>query len=105
MKSIVLIILITFSLSVKSSDRWTDWSEIGVVYTYTTPNSLHVHLIGETCPNTKNYFSITDAKQANAAQLVSMILVAKSSKKKVRVFYDSNESDTFCYFKGLQIEQ
>lgn len=105
MKSIILVILITFSFFAKSANQWTDWKEIGMVYTYTVPNSLHVYLIGETCPNTKNYFSITDAKQANAAQLVSMILVAKSSKKKVRVFYNPNESDTLCYFKGLQVEQ
>jgi len=104
MKFLVLALFI-FSTSVKSANQWTDWSEIGLVYTYTTPNSLHVYLIGETCPNTKNYFSITDAKQANAAQLVSMILVAKSSKKKVRVFYDPNEGEVQCFFKGLQIEQ
>lgn len=104
MKYIMLTLLI-FSTSAKSAGQWTDWKEIGLVYTYTVPSSLHVYLIGETCPNTKNYFSITDAKQANAAQLVSMILVAKSSKKKVRVFYDPNDSDTLCYFKGLQIEQ
>lgn len=104
MKTILAIIIVFFSLNAKADNQWTDWREIGLVYTYTSVDSLYVYLEGENCPATKNYFSIIGTKQANASQLISMVLTAKASRKKVRIQYDPDENETMCYFKGLQIE-
>ena len=104
MKTILAIIIVFFSFNAKAESQWTDWREVGLVYTYVSVNTLHVYLVGEDCPSTKNYFSISGTQQANASQLISMILTAKASKKKVKIKYDSDQSSSHCYFSGLQIE-
>ena len=104
MKTILIVMMLLLSLNAKADIQWTEWREIGLVYTYTSVDSLYVYLEGENCPATKNYFSIIGTKQANASQLISMVLTAKASRKKVRIQYDPNEHETHCYFKGMQIE-
>ena len=101
-----LFILFLFVSSICSANStWTDFREIGVVYTYTKKDSMYVYLKGVTCPNTKNYFTVDGTVQENASQLVSMILAARMAKVPVNIHYNPAESSEFCYVKGLQLQE
>ena len=104
-KILLIVMLLSFSSFVSASNKWSEWGEVGMVYTYNDPDSLYVYLKSEQCPNTKKYFSITKGQQGNAKQLISMVLTAKAAKKRIRILYDPNENQTMCYFRGLQIEE
>ena len=95
------LILLSASLPLYAANTWTQFRNIGDIYTYTDKDTLYVNLEGINCPNTKNYFSIHPAHMDNAKQLISMVLAAKMSKTQINVLYDPEASSTFCYFKGL----
>ena len=103
-KLIFSMMLLCGFTSVNAAPAWTGWQDIGVVYTYASPDTMYVWLDGVQCPNTKKYFTISPANTNNAKQLISMILSAKMAKSKVSVFYESGIDATHCYFKGLQIQ-
>ncbi len=105
MKKLTFIILTVISFTTLASPKWTGFREVGLIYTYNDLDSLYVYLKGESCPSKKNYFSIIGTQQKNAKQLISMILTAKSSKKKVNIYYGASESEVLCYIHGLQIEE
>ncbi|NVJ60836.1 MAG: hypothetical protein HWE27_10610 [Gammaproteobacteria bacterium] len=105
MKYLSLITVFIFTFSVQAAPIWTDYHHVGMVYTYSTPNSLHVYLDGETCPNQKNYFSIQENQNQNAKQLISMVLTAKAMKKRVNFYTENNVDSVLCYVKGMMVEE
>ena len=91
-------------LDVYAADNWTGWRDVDDIYTYRAEDTLYVYLNGVSCPNVKNYFSINPAHMDNAKQLIAMVMAAKFSKAKVNVLYDADLDSTYCYFRGLKIQ-
>ena len=103
LKTLFITILLLFSLFSKAADTWTDWKEIGDIYTYTSEDTLYVYLNGISCPNTKKYFTIHPSIAKNAQQMIAMVLAAKMAKTKINILYDPEQSPTYCYFKGIKL--
>ncbi|RYV04079.1 hypothetical protein SOPP22_01365 [Shewanella sp. OPT22] len=61
-------LIFTFILSLFSTTsfanqlKWTDWRDIGVIYTYGYKDTLYVYLNDERCNNQKAYLALQAAK-------------------------------------------
>ncbi|WMS87499.1 hypothetical protein [Pleionea litopenaei] len=103
MRNVILVMIIGFMGSISAAQKWTEWREVGMFYTYTKADSLYVHLEGERCPNEKAYYTIDSERNPNAKQTISMILAASAMKRKVRILTDPEQSTVMCYVLGLQV--
>ena len=102
MRILFISCILLFSIT-SYADEWTGFHDIGNAYTYQDADTLFVFLDGVVCPNAKNYFSINPNQNANAKQIVSMVLAAKLSSLKINILFDKDQSPNYCFVKGLQV--
>ena len=79
------------------------YHHVGDVYAYGEADTLSVFLDGIQCANEKNYYHISPTYVNNAKQLITMVLTAKASDKKIRFFEDSSIDALGCYVKGVWV--
>ena len=104
MRRLIAIAIILTCNAASANPIWTGFKDVGIIYTYNGKDTLYVYLDNVECPNTKKYFTINGDIQENASQMISMVLAARMAKSKIDIYYDSNESNDYCYVKGLRIE-
>jgi len=103
-KLLIAVVLTILPFSANSTPAWMgSYHKIGDIYTYDTKDSMSVFLVGSTCQNTKNYYTIRSDHAANARQLIAIVLTAKTAGKNVRFYVDSSLDPTFCYIKGIWV--
>ena len=111
-----LLLIFTLSLAPLNSYGAPEWMptfhNVGDIYTYDQKDTLAVYLEGNTCPNQKNYYYIVPEIHTgsevitigNASQMISIILTAKASGKKVRFYPQNNVNSAHCYIRGVWMQ-
>lgn len=103
MKVKMLIIFVLLTIGSSSFAAWTKFAEIGQLQNR-GDNGMQVWLKGVDCPNENPYFSITRIYTTNVDTIVSMILMAKASKIKVKFEYNTSDNSMFCSVTGIQVQ-
>ena len=102
-----LLIVLTFLCCVPSAHATPSWMDtyhdVGGIYAYGEADTLAVFLDGIQCANQKNYYLISPTYVDNAKQLITMVLTAKASGKKIRFFVESSIDTLGCYVKGVWV--
>jgi len=100
MKKYIVIVMLAFSAQVNALN-WTKDAKVNFVRTYDGV-TYSIGLVGQSCPNQKNYFYVNDRKNNNSFNTIA--LSSLMSGKSVRISYTLDPNGVHCFVNGIWIK-